>query len=137
MIRINWKLIKEGAKNNPGKIIDYLKNVYVLKGTMYDYLSRNKWAKKVYSETKGVGEPNFIIDVDSFILNDLNATEMEQFVCLDLMAKRDMFTYLNTKGRVNFVPTWKVKNLYDIEKLKTNRLLMIEDNNIYFVTEGE
>lgn len=135
MIRLNWKELKDGTKGDIGKIIQYLTNIYVLKGTMYNYIERNKWAKNIY--TRSLKLPNFICNIDGFIENSVNADQFEQLICLELMAMRDVFTYLNTKGRVNFIPIWKVSDRYDIEKLKTNRLLMIEDNNIYFVYEGD
>jgi hypothetical protein len=50
---------------------------------------------------------------------------------------RDVFTYHNTKGRVIFLENWKVEKHYNINALKTNRLLTVDNNNIYLVYEGE
>ena len=62
---------------------------------------------------------------------------MEQLVYLDLASMRNVFTYYNTRGKGIYLPAWKVEKMYDIEKLKANRLLHIEENNIHFVYEQE
>ena len=102
---------------------------------MYDYLLNHKWAAKAYNSV--LPKSNYILNIDDLILNDLNATKDEQYVYLDLASKRDLFTYHNTKGRVVFLVTWKVEKYYNINALKTNRLLSIDENNIYLVYEGE
>jgi hypothetical protein len=135
MIKFNWKELKKYSKNDVDKILAYFTNVYVLKGTMYNYLLKHKWAAAVYNSTEP--KNNYILNIDDLITNDLNATKEEQYVYLDLASKRDIFTYYNTKGRVIFLYTWKVEKYYNLNTLKTNRLLNIDDNNIYLVYEGE
>ena len=132
MITYNWEAIKKNSKNDISKILEYFTNVYVLKGTMYDYLLANKWASAAYQPGQ-----NYILNIDDLILNELNATKEEQYVYLDLASKRDLFTYHNTKGRVIFLFNWKVEKYYNIQQLKTNRLLNIDDNNIYLIYEGD
>ena len=102
---------------------------------MYDYLLANQWANAAYN----CKEPktNYILNIDDFIANPFNATKEEQFVYLDLASKRDLFTYHNTKGRVTFLYSWKVEKYYNLNTLKTNRLLNIDDKNIYLIYEGE
>ena len=135
MIKFNWEELKKHSKNDISKILEYFTNVYVLKGTMYEYLLTHNWAAKVYNSEQP--KNNYILNIDDLILNDLNATKDEQYVYLDLASKRDLFTYYNTKGRVVFLVTWKVEKYYNIQTLKTNRLLNIDENNIYLVYEGE
>ena len=132
MITYNWEELKKHSKNDISKILEYFTNVYVLKGTMYDYLLTHKWANAAHQPGN-----NYILNIDDLILNDLNATKEEQYVYLDLASKRDLFTYHNTKGRVIFLYTWKVEKDYNIQQLKTNRLLNIDDNNIYLIYEGD
>ena len=132
MITYNWEAIKKNSKGDVSKILEFFTNVYVLKGTMYDYLLANKWASVAHQPGH-----NYILNIDDLILNDLNATKEEQYVYLDLASKRDLFTYHNTKGRVIFLYTWKVEKDYNIQQLKTNRLLNIDDNNIYLIYEGD
>jgi len=132
MITYNWEELKKHSKNDISKILEYFTNVYVLKGTMYDYLLTHKWAAAAHQPGS-----NYILNIDDLILNDLNATREEQYVYLDLASKRDLFTYHNTKGRVVFLYTWKVEKYYNIQQLKTNRLLNIDDNNIYLIYEGD
>jgi len=135
MIKFNWEELKKYSNNDIDKILEYFTNVYVLKGTMYEYLLNNNWAAAVQNSKKP--KSNYILNIDELILNDLNATKEEQYVYIDLASKRDLFTYYNTKGRVVFLVTWKVEKYYNIQTLKTNRLLNIDENNIYLVYEGE
>lgn len=136
MIRYNWEAIKKYTKNNPEKIIDYFANVFVLQGTMYNFLVSNKWAAQIYNDKSE--KNSYLENIAALVKNGLNGTKDEQYVYLDLASKRDYFSYINTKGKVNFIPYWKVSNVYtDIDRLKLNRLLEIDDRNIYFVYEGE
>lgn len=135
MIRYNWDLIKQKTGNDINKILNYFKNCYVLKGTMYEFMLSNKWAVEIQSSKEYKG--SFIVNIDDFIKNDLKATLNEQHVYLDLISRRDAFSYMNTKGKVIYLPIWKIEGIYDANTLKTNRLLIIDENNIYFVYEGE
>lgn len=135
MIKFNWEELKKYSNNDIDKILEYFTNVYVLKGTMYEYLLNNSWAAAAQNSKKP--KSNYILNIDELILNELNATKEEQYVYIDLASKRDLFTYYNTKGRVVFLVTWKVEKYYNIHTLKTNRLLNIDENNIYLVYEGE
>ena len=135
MITFNWNEIRKQTKDDISKILDYFSNVYVLKGTMYDYLLKHKWAAKIYNSK----EPNnnYILNIDDLLFDSLGSTDEEKFVYLDLASKRDLFTYYNTKGRVIFLHNWKIEKYYNINALKTNRLLNIDEDNIYLVYEGD
>jgi len=135
MIKYNWEELKKYSNNNIDKILEYLTNVYYLKGTMYNYLLSNSWATAVYNSKEP--KNNYLLNVDDFIANAFNGTKDEQYVYLDLASKRDLFTYFNTKGRVIFIPIWKVEDTYNMNMLKSNRLLSIDSNNIYLIYEGE
>lgn len=136
MIRYNWEEIKKYTKNDPQKIIDYFSNVYVLQGTMYNFITTRNWAAKI--QNSRLERNSYLINIDALIKNELNGTKDEQYVYLDIASKRDLFTYLNTKGKVNFIPYWKVSDTYtDLDRLRLNRLLEIDENNIYFIYEGE
>ena len=136
MIRYNWEDIKKFTKNDPKKIIDYFANVYVLQGTMFTFINTRKWATQIHnSKTE---KNSYLLNVGDFIHNIPKATVDEQYVYLDLASKRDMFAYFNTKGKVNFLPYWKVADRYtDLDRLKLNRLLEIDERNIYFIHEGD
>ena len=135
MIEYNWKELRKYSNDDIKKILEYFTNVYVLKGTMYDYLLNHKWAASVYNSIEP--KMNYILNIDELVLDDSGATDEEKFVYLDLASMRDLFTYHNTKGRVIFLVNWKVEKYYNINALKTNRLLNIDDNNIYLVYEGD
>lgn len=135
MIKYNWEDVQKYTNNNIEKILDYFTNVYVLKGTMYDYLVKRSWAASIYNSKKP--KNSYLLNIDDLIKNEENATPDEQYVYLDVASKRDMFTYHNTKGRVTFIPIWKLEKYYNINALKTNRLLMIGENNVYLIYEGE
>jgi exosome complex RNA-binding protein Rrp4 len=135
MIRYNWEDIKKHTKNDITKILSYFSNVYVFQGTMYNFLKAHNWAAKIYnSKTE---KDSYILNINDLVYNELNATSDEQYVYLDLASKRDIFTYYNTKGKVIFLPYWKIEKYYNMNALKTNRLLMIDSDNIYLIYEGE
>jgi hypothetical protein len=125
-------------KNSTGSDIDKIKNyfinVHILKGTKETFLLDNKWAKDIYNSNI---KDSYIMNVEGFIDNNLKATKVEQFVYLDLLSKRNVFTFYNTRGKVTYLTAWKAETMYDLEKLKANRLLNIDENNIYFVYEQE
>jgi len=50
MIKFNWSNIKKYTKGDISKILDYFSNVYVLQGTMYNYLIEHKWAARIYND---------------------------------------------------------------------------------------
>jgi hypothetical protein len=136
MIKFNWNIIKKYTKDDINKILDYFANVYVLQGTMYNFLTKNVWASNIFRNESP--KDSYILNLNDLIRNDLQATKEEQYVYLDLVSRRDIFTYFNTKGKVNFLPYWKVEDTYtDIDRLKLNRLLIINENNIYFIYEGD
>ena len=135
MIKFNWNEIRKHTKDDISKILEYFTNVYVLKGTMYNYLLGHKWAAKIYNSDKPTN--NYILNIDDLILDELGATDEEKFVYLDLASRRDLFTYYNTKGRVIFLHNWKIEKYYNLQALKTNRLLNIDEDNIYLVYEGD
>lgn len=135
MIRYNWELIKKHTNNDISRILKYFNNIYVLKDAQYNFLINNKWAVNIHNSKEP--KPCFLLNVDALMINAENALPNEQYVYLDLASRRDFFTYMNSKGRVTYLPTWKIEGVYDINKLKTNRLLMIENNNIYFIHEGD
>lgn len=133
MIRYNWEDIKKYTNNKPELILDYFKNIYVLKGEMYSYMQANKFARDIVKskETKS----SYILNIDDLIKNNERATAMEQYVYIDLASRRDAFSLYNSKGRKRYLYEWEVANDYDIEKLKINKLLMISDKKIYFIYE--
>lgn len=134
MLKYNWKTMKESTKCDVDKIKEYFTNVYLLKGTAEEYLLNNAWAREIYNAKP---KDSFILNIEGFVKNYYKATKLEQFIYLDLLSKRNVFSYYNTKGKVDYLAVWKVEKLYDIQKLKANRLLNIEENNIYFVYEQE
>lgn len=136
MIRYNWEIILKETNEDINKILEYFSKVYVEQGKMYDFLVSNSWAREIQATSED--KNSYILNIQGFIENALNGTKDEQFVYLDLASKRDLFTYHNTRGKITFLPYWRVSNQYtDIDRLKINRLLMIDENNIYFNYEGE
>ena len=135
--RYNWTEVKLQCKSDIRKIKKFLKMVnYSTKDELQQYLLSNKYALRILTK-KNSCKQSFMINVEGFLENYMNATDDEMFIYLDLVSKRDYFTYLNTKKKVDYLPIWKVENIYEIKKLKTNRLLYISDTNIYFVYEGD
>lgn len=133
MIRYNWQNIKKYTNNDIQKILQYFTNCYVLQGTMYDYLNSKKWARNIYLSKDE--KNSYLLNINGLIKNDENATAAEQYVYLELASKRDVFTYFNNKGRVKYLPIWKIEHSYNIKQLEKNRLLNIDENNIHFYYE--
>jgi len=133
MIKYNWDDIRKYTKDKPELILDYFRNIYVLKGEMYTYMQANKFARDIINK-KGI-KSSYILNIDDLIINRERASEMEQFVYLDLASKRDAFSLFNSKGRKRYLHEWELGNDYDIDKLKINKLLIISDKKIYFIYE--
>ncbi len=95
----------------------------------------NPWAAKIVAESKNNAH-SYIQNPKALMAASSGATDSEIYVYLDLVAKRSYFNYVNTKGKVNYLPKWKIDN-YDINKLEMNRLLDFDDDNIYLLYEGE
>ena len=131
MIRYNWDDIKKYTKEDIDLILDYLKNIYVLKGEMYNYVLGNPFASYIVN-SKSI-KSSYLLNIDDFIMNNEKASKSEQYVYLDLASRRDAFALYNSKGRIRYLHEWEVANDYDIEKLKVNRLLMLDDKKIYFI----
>lgn len=122
------------TNNDIDKILEYFKNVHYLdnaKGFVMDH----RWAATLF--TSRDPRENYLINVEGLILNSMRATKEEIFVYLDLASRRDTFNFFNTKGIERYLFAWKVHDIYDLDKLKNNRLLFIENNRIYFIYEGE
>lgn len=134
MITYNWEKILKYTKRDIDKILMYFSNCYVLKGAMYNFISNNKWAESIYTDKEE--KNSYLLNIDDFIINPLKGAKEEQFMYLELASRRDLFTHYNTKGKVYHIPLWKVTD-YDVNLLKTNRLLLIDDININFIYEGE
>lgn len=134
--RYNWFSIKYHTKNDIEKILLYFNKVYIDNSDLRLYLLANTYARNIIEESKNT-HMQYILNLKALLENNLNATKQEIFVYLDLVSMRDYFSYINTKGKLNYLPAWKVIDKYDIKQLETNRLLFIEDKKIYFVYEGE
>lgn len=134
ILRYDWIELRKQSKDNIHTILAYFMNMHLLKGEEFSFLLHNEWAKKVYNSKE---KNSYILNLEDFIKNELKATRDEQFVYLDLLSIRDVFTYFNTKGKAIYIPIWKIEKKYDVNKLKANRLLDIDDNNIHFVYEEE
>lgn len=137
MIRYDWESIKICTGGDMTKIKDYFRYVYLEdKDTLQAYLLNNEYARRILRKAKERRQ-SFMLNIEAFLLNNMNGTDSELFIYLDLLSRRDYFTYLNTKKKVNYLPTWKIISDYDINKLTTNRLLYIDERSIYFVYEGD
>jgi len=131
MLKYNWDILK---KYDIDKIKEYFTYVHLLKGEQYAYLLDNKWAIEI---NNAIIKDSYILNLEGFLGNSLKATKVEQYVYLDLLSRRNTFTYYNTQGSVTYLTAWKAEKMYDIDKLKANRLLNFDENNIYFVYEQE
>jgi hypothetical protein len=91
MIKFNWEEIRKHTKGNIPRILEYFTNVYVLKGTMYDYLLNHKWAAKIHNSKKP--NNNYILNIDDLILDELGATDEEKYIYLDLASRREALPF--------------------------------------------
>ena len=135
MIRYCWEDILKYTNNKPEVVLDYFKYIYYLTDTKDIYLAMHDFAKKIYYSKSYKG--SYILNVNDLIINRQRATDEERFIYLDLLSKRDVFSYYNSKGKRNYVEIWKLKDMYDIDQLQNNKLLHIRDNRRYFIYEGD
>ena len=133
VIRFNWDILNKYTDSNPRKMLEFFYNVYISKAENYLYL--NTWAAQIIIESRNE-DFSYIVNISELYRNAKSYTNSEIYVYLDLASRRDYFTFLNTKCKVRFLPIWKIRD-YDIEKLKLNRLLIVNDTNIQLIYEGE
>lgn len=133
VVKFNWELLKKYTECNVHKMLEFFDNVYVRKSENYFYL--NPWAARIVAESKDNAH-NYIQNIPALLIAAKGATDSEIFVYLDLVSKRPYFNFVNTKGKANYLPIWKVDN-YDINTLKMNRLLEIGERNIKMLYEGD
>lgn len=110
MYRYNLKVINRHYKNP----IDFFKEHYFKVNTIPYYKVINTKCNK----------PSFILNIIDLVLNELNGTKTEQLIYLQLLSKRSYIDYAY-KG-IKHLPIYFCD--YDINKLKHNRLLIIDDN---------
>jgi len=133
MIRYNWEVIKKYTDCKPELVLEYFKNIFVLKGEMYNFMQANKFANNI-AKSKEI-KSSYLLFIDELIKNDAKATLTEQYIYLDLASKRDAFALFNSKGRIRYLHYWEVEDEYDIKKLEINKLLILSDKKIYFIYE--
>ena len=134
VIKYNWQLLRKYSEDDPNKMLEFFDSVYIKKAENYFYL--NEFAAKIVAESKGNAH-NYIQNIPELVIAAKAATKSELLVYLDLASKRSYFNFVNTKGKMNYLPIWKIDNEYDIEALKMNRLLTFDDKNIYLLYEQE
>ena len=132
VIRYNWEILKKYTNNDVHLILEFFDSVYIRKTENYFYLT--PWAAKVVAESAN-NSPNYIQNAEALMKASKGATDSELFVYIDLASRRSYFTFVNTKQEVNYLPIWKVLGEYDVNALKMNRLLTIDDNNIILLYE--
>lgn len=131
VIKFNWELLKKATNNDVHKMLEFFDSVYVRKAENYLYL--NIWAAELIVNSRN-NSHNYIQNVDELMIAAKGATDSEIFVYLDLASRRSYFDFVNTKGKLNYLPMWKIDN-YNIDSLKHNRLLTFDENNIYLLYE--
>lgn len=131
VIKFNWELLKQYTNSDPHKILEFLSSVYVKKTENYLYL--NPWAAELKIKSRNNAH-NYIQNVTELMLHTKTATDSELLVYLDLASKRSYFNFINTGGKMNYLPIWKI-DTYSIDSLKMNRLLNFDENNIYLLYE--
>ena len=130
VIKFNWEILKKYTNNDVHKMLKFFDNVYVRKTENFFYL--NPWAAKIVAESIGNAH-SFLVNAKDLIKGVERATDSEIYVYLHLASKRSYFTFINSKKQVVYLPIWKVE--YDVNALKMNRLLNIDNNNIYLIYE--
>ncbi len=131
VIRYNWGLLKKYTNLDTKLMLDFFDNVYVKKTENYFYI--NDWAARIVKESKN-NAPQYLLNAKALINIANTVTSAEVFIYLDLASKRNYFSFINSKKKVDYLPVWKVDE-YSVEQLKMNRLLNIDDNNIYLIYE--
>ena len=134
VIKYNWELLRKYSEDDPNKMLEFFDSVYIKKAENYFYL--NTWAAQVVAEA-GRDTHNYIQNIPELKVAAKSATRSELLVYFDLASKRSYFNFVNTKGKMNYLPIWKIDNEYNIEALKMNRLLTFDDKNIYLLYEQE
>lgn len=120
MIYYDWKRLYMAGNGNPIKIIKIFKDLVNKR--------RTPETLRVYSAKCD----HYILNELAFIRNKYNATADEQCIYLHIASKRNYLVHkLTGKKHIEYV---LVKE-YELDKLRLNRLLLIEENNINLIYE--
>jgi len=122
MIYYDWTRLYLAGNKNPKKIIKIFAELVARKKTAN--------TNKIYSSRC----THYILDEQKFIDNESKATIDEQCVALHIASKRNylMCKLIGESGV--YYPL--IQDIYDLDKLKLNRLLTIENNKIYLKHEN-
>jgi len=126
MIKYNWEKVKKIGNYDIIKVLQYFclnQHIYVP-----NYLPRN-FEQKIYKVAKHplpIGY-SYIIDIESLLLNREDASISEIYEYIDLASARSLFDY--TVRNIKTLPVVFADNEI------TNRLLTIDNNQIYFKYE--
>lgn len=131
VINFNWEILRKYTDNDANKMIEFFLSVYVNKTENYFYL--NPWAAKIVSESRNNAK-SYIQNVKELSQSLSGVSQSEIFVYVHLASLRSYFDFMNTRGKVNYLPFWKIID-YDIDTLKMNRLLTFDERNLYLLYE--
>jgi len=132
VVKFNWEILKEYTQSDPRKMLEFFDNVYVKKTDGYFRL--NPWAATIISRSAD-SRMNYIQNIKDVINASKACTDSEIYVYLHLASKRSYFTFINSRGKSNYLPLWKIDE-YDVEALTMNRLLTLDENNCYLLYEN-
>jgi len=118
----NWDKIYKYAKKDCEKVIRLI-------FCMTEYAKPNKQEYILIEKINQHKKESFIINEIDFMF-DNTVTNTDKCVFLLLASKRNYSSY--KLNNIDYIETYIVENIFDIEKLKRNKLLNIIDDKIYF-----
>lgn len=126
--RFNWQDIKIYTNNDCKKIVKYMQ-------FLYSKELRNKkdyWYFSSIIKSKS-DKLNYLLNLEDWY--NCKYTTIERCIYLDLASYRNYADY-EFKKEIS-VPIRNVQHLYDINKLKSNRLLIVNGRDIDLLFEKE
>ena len=129
MTKFSWSAIKTHTKNDPIKIKQYFRFLYIPSSCKLE-----KYIVKI-QESKRTKD-SFILNLKGVVENKLGGTVGELYWYLYLASLRNIADYQFANNLSLPVQLTGLKE-HEMKKLMNNRLLKFENNRIYFKYEGE
>ena len=128
--KYNWANIKTYTNYDCEKIIKYMEFLH----TKELHNKKDCWYFSSINKARGDNN-SFILNLEGWYKSRNKYTVSERCIYLDLASNRNYADY-EFKNEIS-VPIKNVQHLYDITKLKSNRLLIVNGRDIDLIFEKE
>jgi hypothetical protein len=130
MIFYNWNVLKRETKDDPKKMLEYIK--YVTSGSQRPKLQ----PYYIFATLAEKNKSSYLLNPRALLDNRYGGTLSDIRVYLELASRRNYMDYL-TNNQHRYLYVYSVDEEYNLNRLHNNRLLSITDDKIYLKYEQE